>query len=166
MAGQGITTEAQLRCKTPSNNGNNTPATANAGNSTASNNTASNQLPGSSADLRRPSSASVMSSSSMDAGQGLLPTSGTEGHVPHMLCKWPNHRPSPARRTRKPCARKSESAEEMNTPRECGSPSPHDSLTHHVCGEMERNMGKWSPPRYVDISIIDRHRAAFSHVRP
>ena len=41
-------------------------------------------MPGSSADLRRQSTASVMSASSLDAGQGLP---GADGHVPHMLCK-------------------------------------------------------------------------------
>lgn len=93
MAGQGITTEAQLRCKTTPSSGSNgnvtTTANGNAATSNAaasgSSNTANNQLPGSSADLRRPSSASVMSSSSLDAGQGLLPTPGADGHVPHML---------------------------------------------------------------------------------
>ncbi|KAH8173952.1 fungal specific transcription factor domain-containing protein [Sarocladium implicatum] len=75
MAGQGITTEAQIRCKS------NAPTTTNNGTS----NTAGNAIPGSSADLRRPSTASVMSSSSLDAGQGLLPAPGVDGHVPHML---------------------------------------------------------------------------------
>lgn len=67
--GQGVSTEAQLRCKTtPSNN---------------------NPIGLNTADLRRPSSGSIISSSSIDGTSSFLGTSGSvEGHVPHMICKF------------------------------------------------------------------------------
>jgi hypothetical protein len=43
----------------------------------------------SAADLRRPSSGSVISSSDADASSvSRLPLSGVDSHVPHLICKW------------------------------------------------------------------------------
>lgn len=63
--GQGQSAEAQLRSKAPPTN----PIAIN------------------SADLRRTSGGSSLSPASLDPSSGLLPNTGIEGHVPHMICK-------------------------------------------------------------------------------
>ncbi|KAL7925401.1 hypothetical protein ACQKWADRAFT_221755 [Trichoderma austrokoningii] len=65
IVGQGQSAEAQLRSKAPPPN----PIAIN------------------SADLRRTSGGSSLSPASMDPSGGLLPNTGIEGHVPHMICK-------------------------------------------------------------------------------
>lgn len=65
-AGQPVSTEAQLRCKTA----------------------ASNPMGMSTADLRRPSSGSAISTSSIDGPSSFLSNSGLDNHVPHMICKF------------------------------------------------------------------------------
>ncbi|KAM5380582.1 hypothetical protein ACJA88_004911 [Fusarium oxysporum] len=72
-AGQSVSTEAQLRCKTTASNGNPTgpSKSATVGMSTA--------------DLRRPSSGSAISTSSIDAPSTFLNSSALDSHVPHMI---------------------------------------------------------------------------------
>ncbi|KAF5630700.1 cutinase transcription factor 1 beta [Fusarium tjaetaba] len=72
-AGQSVSTEAQLRCKTTASNGNPTgpSKSATVGMSTA--------------DLRRPSSGSAISTSSIDAPSAFLNSSALDSHVPHMI---------------------------------------------------------------------------------
>lgn len=65
-AGQPISTEAELRCKLVANN----------------------PMSVGTADLRRPSSGSVISSSSVDGSPSFLSNSALESHVPHMICKF------------------------------------------------------------------------------
>lgn len=64
--GQPAPTEAQLRCKTASNN----------------------PLAISTADLRRPSSGSAISTSSIDGPSSFLSNSALDNHVPHMICEF------------------------------------------------------------------------------
>lgn len=82
-AGQSVSTEAQLRCKTTASNGNPTgpSKSATVGMSTA--------------DLRRPSSGSAISTSSIDAPSTFLNSSALDSHVPHMICKFLRYFPLP-----------------------------------------------------------------------
>ncbi|KAM0558573.1 hypothetical protein ACHAPJ_004768 [Fusarium lateritium] len=74
-AGQSVSTEAQLRCKTTASNptgpSKSASISAGAGMSTA--------------DLRRPSSGSAISTSSIDAPSTFLSSSALDSHVPHMI---------------------------------------------------------------------------------
>ncbi|KAM0223530.1 hypothetical protein ACHAQD_003169 [Fusarium lateritium] len=73
-AGQSVSTEAQLRCKTTT--GSNT------------NPTGPSKIPSagmSTADFRRPSSGSAISTSSIDAPSSFLNSSALDSHVPHMI---------------------------------------------------------------------------------
>lgn len=72
-AGQAAPTEAQLRCKTASNN----------------------PLAISTADLRRPSSGSAISTSSIDGPSSFLSNSGLDNHVPHMIYQRSGYRHDP-----------------------------------------------------------------------
>ncbi|KAF5016952.1 hypothetical protein F66182_11204, partial [Fusarium sp. NRRL 66182] len=71
--GQSVSTEAQLRCKTPVSNliGPSKTTSTGAGISTA--------------DLRRPSSGSAISTSSIDTPSNFLSNSALDSHVPHMI---------------------------------------------------------------------------------
>ncbi|KAL6402452.1 Cutinase transcription factor 1 beta [Ilyonectria robusta] len=71
--GQAAPTEAQLRCKTASNN----------------------PLAISTADLRRPSSGSAISTSSIDGPSSFLSNSGLDNHVPHMIYQRSGYRHDP-----------------------------------------------------------------------
>ncbi|KAH6987492.1 fungal-specific transcription factor domain-containing protein [Ilyonectria sp. MPI-CAGE-AT-0026] len=71
--GQAAPTEAQLRCKTTSNN----------------------PLAISTADLRRPSSGSAISTSSIDGPSSFLSNSGLDNHVPHMIYQRSGYRHDP-----------------------------------------------------------------------
>ncbi|KAH8733446.1 fungal-specific transcription factor domain-containing protein [Ilyonectria robusta] len=71
--GQAAPTEAQLRCKTASNN----------------------PLAISTADLRRPSSGSAISTSSIDGPSSFLNNSGLDNHVPHMIYQRSGYRHDP-----------------------------------------------------------------------
>ncbi|KAF4452889.1 cutinase transcription factor 1 beta [Fusarium austroafricanum] len=73
-AGQSVSTEAaQLRCKTAASNGNPTGPSKNT------------TVGMSTADLRRPSSGSAISTSSIDAPSTFLNSSALDSHVPHMI---------------------------------------------------------------------------------
>lgn len=72
-AGQPVSTEAQLRCKTA----------------------ASNPMGMSTADLRRPSSGSAISTSSIDGPSSFLSNSGLDNHVPHMIYQRSGYRHDP-----------------------------------------------------------------------
>ncbi|KAM0492150.1 hypothetical protein ACHAP8_010147 [Fusarium lateritium] len=77
-AGQSVSTEAQLRCKT-------TPSVSNPTGPSASASKSANPGIISTADLRRPSSGSVISSSSIDGPSTFLNSSALDSHVPHMI---------------------------------------------------------------------------------
>ncbi|KAH6892084.1 fungal-specific transcription factor domain-containing protein [Thelonectria olida] len=82
-AGQPTSTEAQLRCKTADSNTTPTPSV--------------NPTPVaiSTADLRRPSSGSAISTSSIDGPSSFLSNSGLDSHVPHMLYQRSGYRHDP-----------------------------------------------------------------------
>ncbi|KAJ4010307.1 Cutinase transcription factor 1 beta [Fusarium irregulare] len=73
-AGQSVSTEAQLRCKTPSISNPSGPAPSKSANPVIS-----------TADLRRPSSGSAISTSSIDGPSTFLNSSALDSHVPHMI---------------------------------------------------------------------------------
>lgn len=104
--GQGQSAEAQLRSKAPPPN----PIAIN------------------SADLRRTSGGSSLSPASLDPSSGLLPNTGIEGHVPHMICK--------------PCSLLFQifwgSLQFLRTHR---PPLTHPALLEHVLGVVKINDG-------------------------